>query len=105
MGVKVFFCPLHDDGFLELEEVLERLYLDLGIRRLSVEGGVSVLESFIASGLFDKILIIISPSFGAGHALFQDRTLKKRLPRLVDVRYEVIGNNLIVMAEPDGQRS
>lgn len=77
MGAKVFCVRLHEDGFLELEDVLEKLYTDLGVRRLSVEGGVSVLESFIASRLFDKILIIISPSFGAGHALFQGRVLRK----------------------------
>lgn len=106
MGARVFHVDFDSTDatatYLHLPSILEILYSQLGIQRLTVEGGVAILESFIISGLFDKVLIIISPSFGAGYALFQKRRVElARLPKLVDVRYEVLGRNLIMMAEPE----
>ncbi|MGB9814864.1 MAG: RibD family protein [Thermoplasmata archaeon] len=47
---------------IELKQVLEDLY-SLGIRRLMVEGGSTVLGSFIKERLYDEMFIFIAPFF------------------------------------------
>jgi len=91
-------------GFLDLEEVLRALYEDLDIQKVVVEGGVRVLENFIRSQLFDKIVVIMAPCFGVGRALFQQEpdseALRAGLPKLTNIRYDVLGMDLVMSAEP-----
>ncbi len=47
---------------LELKSVLQDLY-SLGIRKLMVEGGSTVIGSFISERLFDEMYIFVAPVF------------------------------------------
>lgn len=49
-------------GKLQLHALLTRLH-EMGIRTLMVEGGATVITSFMRSGLVDHLIITISPSF------------------------------------------
>lgn len=89
--------------------MLRILYEDGEVERLVVEGGVRVLESFIRSHLFDKLVVIIVPCYGVGRALFQhdegsssngNADLRAQLPRLTNIRYDVLGSDLVMSAEP-----
>lgn len=60
------------DGLLNLEKVLDVLYRKYKIRRLLVEGGATVLKSFILSNLFDEFTLYIGPMMvGDGPTLIQ----------------------------------
>lgn len=107
-GVQVCFVPVDQvTGYLDLPAILQILHDRFQFRKVIVEGGVRVLESFIREGLFDKLVLMIVPRFGVGRALFQqleepeqDR-LREALPRLRSIRYDVLGSHLIMSAEPD----
>ena len=110
-GISVFFAPLDSHtGFLSLENVLQTLYVDLEVRKVAVEGGVRVLESFIRSKLFDKLVVVMVPMYGVGRALFQQtrddqdegrgRVTREQLPDLINIRYDVLGQDLVMSAEP-----
>jgi len=105
-GIRVFHATLDQyTGLLSLEDVLQCLYDDLDIQKLVVEGGVTVLENFIRLKLFDKLVVIQAPCFGVGRALFQahvgeGEALRAELPRLTNIRYDVLGTDLIMSAEP-----
>ncbi len=110
LGTEVFHVSVNSDtGYLNVEEVLKFLYDELDVQKLLVEGGVSVLESFIQAQLFDKLVVIMVPCFGVGRALFQNAsqemavTVRDRLPRLANIRYDVLGCNLVMTAEPQLQ--
>lgn len=61
-------------GERPLEEVLEALYEE-GISTLFVEGGASILTSFIEQELYDRIILYIAPKlFGeSGYGLYQSQ--------------------------------
>lgn len=104
-GLRVFHVPQEkESGHLSLEAVLERLYEEMEVGRVVVEGGVSVLEGFIRQRLFDKVVILMAPCFGVGRALFQQagdtEALRDQLPRLTNIRYDVLGVDLVMSAEP-----
>ena len=59
-NVDVIEEDVNDKGLLDLQKVLEKLH-NMGIRRLLVEGGGTIIWSFLKNGLFDEFWIYISP--------------------------------------------
>lgn len=53
--------PIHIDSDMPLPQVLGALYAEENISSLLVEGGASLLRSFIDSGLWDEAYIEVSP--------------------------------------------
>ncbi len=47
--------------FVDLPELMAKLYQECGIRRLMVEGGGTVHRSMISAGLYDEIQLIVCP--------------------------------------------
>ncbi|NIM14630.1 MAG: bifunctional diaminohydroxyphosphoribosylaminopyrimidine deaminase/5-amino-6-(5-phosphoribosylamino)uracil reductase RibD [Candidatus Aminicenantes bacterium] len=60
-----FVSPDRDYGGLSLPEVLEQLYW-LGVASVLVEGGGSVINSFITTGLYDEIVLFTADKFIGG---------------------------------------
>lgn len=58
--IEVAGCPTDQNGLLVLSEVLD-LLSQRGIRTLLVEGGSTVIWSFITSGLVDDLFVYIGP--------------------------------------------
>lgn len=81
-----------------LADVLETLYAH-GVRKLVVEGRVA--HSFIAASLFDKLIVTIVPTFASATSAFPAGPR----PKLTNVRYEVLGSDIILTAEPDRSSS
>lgn len=109
-GASLYQAPLDSsNGHISLPDVLQILYDQLDIQKATVEGGVSLLESFILSGLFDKLVVLMTPCFGMGRALFQanpgseaaQEEIRTGLPKLINVRYDVLGGDLVMTAEPE----
>jgi riboflavin-specific deaminase-like protein len=67
--------PLQSDtSKLDINEVLRVLYSDFAIKSVMVEGGVSVLSSFIAQDICDYILLTVCPAFlGEGNRISFER--------------------------------
>jgi len=58
--VEVVHCPIDDKNHLELSSVLEELY-KRGIRTVLVEGGGTVLRSFIEMDFIDELYVYVAP--------------------------------------------
>lgn len=50
-----------DKSPIDLPTVLDILYRELGIKRLIVEGGGAINNSFLAAGLVDEMSVVIAP--------------------------------------------
>ena len=59
--VNILPCNCGADGKLDLEDVLFQLWSRQGIKLVMVEGGASVLSSFLQQNLFDTICITVAP--------------------------------------------
>jgi 3,4-dihydroxy 2-butanone 4-phosphate synthase/GTP cyclohydrolase II len=93
LGVKVLRTPPGEDGRVRLPALLDELGRR-GVQRLMVEGGAQVITAFLAQGLVDRVCITIAPRYLGGLHAVQARLAQ--LPALRDVRYETLGNDLIV---------
>ena len=58
--VEVVGCKTDNEGYLDLECVLDLLY-QKGVKKLLVEGGSTVIWSFLRSKLVDDLFIYIGP--------------------------------------------
>lgn len=59
-NVKIIICDKDEDGFINLEKLLEILY-EKGINKLMVEGGGKVIWSFLEKGLVDDFFMYVGP--------------------------------------------
>lgn len=59
-GVEVIVLPSSKDGNIDLKKIIRILYRK-GIRSVLVEGGRSVITSFLKAALADRIVAVISP--------------------------------------------
>ena len=59
--VDLLVCRIDESGTLDLVDVLRKLKSEYGIHRVMVEGGPTVLDSFLRRGLVDCLCITVSP--------------------------------------------
>jgi 3,4-dihydroxy 2-butanone 4-phosphate synthase/GTP cyclohydrolase II len=100
VGARIIPFPGDPSGRVDLPSLLDCLG-ELKIDRLMVEGGARVITSFLAQDLVDLVVLTIAPVFLGGL-----RSLEARLgridgaglvrPRLRQVEYERLGDDLIV---------
>ncbi|PJF18203.1 hypothetical protein PSACC_01980 [Paramicrosporidium saccamoebae] len=79
---------------MSLEDILQAL-LEAGIRKLAIEGCLAV--RFLETAMFDKLVVTIVPTFSEQTST---RVVVKK-PRLTNTHFEVLGDNVILTAEPD----
>jgi len=95
-GARVIAVNRGVDGGLDLRAVLARLDA-LGVRSVLVEGGSRVITAFIRAGLYQKITIFTAPMLiGGNRNAIGDLSVTAiaNAPRLRDVRYERIGDQI-----------
>jgi GTP cyclohydrolase II len=122
MGAKVIRIknPLEDR--INLFTLLETL-ANMGVSSIMVEGGAQIITSFLTDRLVDQVVVTIAPllvgglravctapamppgtrsmeAAPAGNA-FTERHPKNPFPRLVNTSYEIVGNDLVVLGDPD----
>ena len=102
LGARVYRLPSGDNGGIELKEVLQRLG-EMGINSLMVEGGAQIITSFLGFQAVDQVIVTIAPVLVGGvrvlDILHQPRP--KVFPRLINVDYQRIGEDLVVRGDPD----
>ncbi len=92
-GARLFDLPPDEAGRVALPALLACL-ADEGIDSLMVEGGARVIRAFLSQGLADHLVLTIAPLFVGGlHAV---EGLLPDFPRLEEVGYERLGDDLIV---------
>jgi 3,4-dihydroxy 2-butanone 4-phosphate synthase/GTP cyclohydrolase II len=100
-GARLLVLPPDEEGRVSLPALLDCLS-ELGIRSLMVEGGASVIASFLAQGLADRMLVTIAPIIVGG--LHMD---EGRLPNPAYVKntgFERLGEDLVVWGVVSGEK-
>ena len=105
-GAEVLALPAAPDGRgVDLNALLATLHAR-GIRSVMVEGGAQVLSAFLAAGLADAVVVTVAPVYVGGLHGIESRegvaaTERPALPRLRDVHYTRLEDDVVVWAEPE----
>lgn len=96
-GASVHVLPKDSMGWVDLITALQRL-ADRGMKSLMVEGGATVINSFLQSRLVDYCVITVVPRFIGGLKAVDNLCPSESLPPLsiVDCRYQPLGGDLII---------
>lgn len=89
-------------GGINLREALMDLGL-LGITSILVEGGRSVISSFINQKIFDKFTIYIAPKLlGNGQNIFENKDIKKIADAIEfdEVKFKTLNNQVVFEGHP-----
>ena len=98
LGACILRFPNNAQNQIDLHTLASRLYLE-GIRTLMVEGGASVITSFLQAQLVDRLIVTIAPMMVGGvRAVNQTLT---NLPRLRNPSMERYGNDWVLSGEID----
>jgi GTP cyclohydrolase II len=102
LGAKVYRLPAGDSGGIDIQELLRTLG-EMGINGIMVEGGAQIITSFLACQAVDQVIVTIAPVLVGGvrvlDILHQPRP--KGYPRLTNVEYQRVGEDLVVRGDPD----
>jgi len=94
-GARVLPVQPTASGRLDLAQILYRLY-ELEITSLMVEGGAQVLQSFLAAGLFELLVLTIAPRWIGGLPAVDGATLSS--PPLRQIRWKQRGSDAVLWA-------
>ncbi len=102
LGAKVYRLPSGDNGGIEIKTILQKLG-EMGINSVMVEGGAQVITSFLGFQAVDQVIVTIAPVLVGGVRVldFLHQPRPKVFPRLINVDYQRIGEDLIVRGDPD----
>jgi len=94
-GATILSLAEDDDGRVSLPDLL-RCLAEKGLNSLMVEGGASVISSFFAQGLADRLVLTIAPVIIGGLRAVEPESGLISRPRLENPGYERLGDDLIV---------
>jgi len=92
LGHRVFRLAEDGAGKIDLAAVCATLSAN-GIRTLMVEGGLEVIDSFLAADLVDKVVVTISPRYTGGRKI---RAGDGLFPKLKDVSNLQVGEDIVI---------
>ncbi|MGA9755613.1 MAG: dihydrofolate reductase family protein [Desulfobaccales bacterium] len=90
------------NGWVDLGGLLGQLG-SLGINSLMVEGGAQIITSFLVSRLVDQIVLTIAPLLVGGLRVVDHlgHSSLRRFPRLKNLSYQQLGDDLVLRGEPE----
>jgi 3,4-dihydroxy 2-butanone 4-phosphate synthase/GTP cyclohydrolase II len=95
-GASIQVTPEDSLGRVDLGAALRDL-AQRGVKHLMVEGGATVISSFLQSRLVDYCVITVVPKLIGGVRALDQPALAERLPlSIVDCRYQPLGGDLVV---------
>ena len=100
-GARVLRLP-GNNGWIDLADLLKHLGA-MGINSLMVEGGAQIITSFLASRLVDQVVLTIAPLLVGGLRVVNHlgHSSRRRFPRLKNLSYQQLGDDLVLRGEPD----
>lgn len=99
-GARLLILPADEHGRVSLIALMDCLD-DLGVNSLMVEGGASVINSFLAHNLVDRLVLTIAPVLVGGLRAVEKDAISLRT--IANAGYERLGEDLIVWGEFSGQ--
>ena len=101
--IQIYQIPEDDNGLLALSYALEILH-QKGIQNLLVEGGGTVIWSFISQGLFDELSVYIAPIIVGGKNtptfIAAKRLIDQKLSSLDLVDVKKMGEGILLRYTP-----
>jgi GTP cyclohydrolase II len=90
------------NGWVDLDSLLRYLG-SVGINSLMVEGGAQIITSFLGSRLVDQVVLTIAPLLVGGLRVVGNlgHSSLRRFPRLRNLSYQQLGEDLVLRGEPD----
>lgn len=98
-GAVILDIPVSAPGRLDLRKLLRELYIR-GVKSLMVEGGQSIITSFLSERLIDYFVITISPVIIDGMPA-AGRIKRGYFPSLKNISYNRIGEDVVLRGHPD----
>jgi GTP cyclohydrolase II len=100
-GAQVLRLP-GTNGWIDLPGLLQHLGA-MDLNSLMVEGGAQVIMSFLASRLVDQVVLTIAPLLVGGLRVVNHlgHSSRRRFPRLKNLSYQQLGDDLVLRGEPD----
>lgn len=99
---RVLRLPANVRGQVDLAALMKRLG-ELGIDSVMVEGGARIITSFLSERLVDHLVLTVAPTLVGGLRAVRrlGPSAPACFPRLRNVRYERLEEDLIVWGDPD----
>ncbi|MEW6659872.1 MAG: RibD family protein [Thermodesulfobacteriota bacterium] len=100
-GALVLRLPAGANGWVDLALLLQHLG-KMGINSLMVEGGAQIITSFLATRLVDQVVLTIAPLLVGGLRVmdYLGQARMDCFPRLRQVTYQRLGEDLVLRGEP-----
>ncbi|KAG0337450.1 2,5-diamino-6-(ribosylamino)-4(3H)-pyrimidinone 5'-phosphate reductase [Podila humilis] len=98
LGAKVFVIEQDINGHLSIQHLLKTLH-EQGVESLMVEGGATVISSFMASGLVDLVLVTIAPVYVGPNGVSAVQTAEVA-PHFENITYHPLGRDVMMVAKP-----
>ncbi|KIK46236.1 hypothetical protein CY34DRAFT_774760 [Suillus luteus UH-Slu-Lm8-n1] len=103
-GARVIGVP-SVDGFIMIPDLLKVLY-NLGIKTLMVEGGATIIGSFLAepartepNAIIDTLIITIAPTLVGNDGIgYGEKLSATQIPSLKHIRTEVMGQDVVIVS-------
>ena len=107
-GRNVMFWAVKSKGRsrLDIEEFLRKA-ASFGLKSILVEGGPTLVTSFLKSGFVDKIVVIVSPSLiGSGTDSIGELEVKRisQAVRLERIQVQLVGRDFVLTGYPVRRR-
>jgi GTP cyclohydrolase II len=101
LGAQVHRLPTGRQSLIDLSALLNLLG-DKGINSLMVEGGAQIITNFLASRLVDQVVVTIAPVVVGGVRVVDNLGFfnSDHFPRLQEVAYQQMGEDLVIRGEP-----
>ncbi len=100
-GAKVFPVAADAKGGIDLKNFLQKVH-DLGLQNIMVEGGATLLTSFLLSRLAHKTVITIAPVFIGGLKVIDKMLIdhdQMNFPRILKANSSMLGNDIILWGD------
>ena len=100
-GALVLRLPSGPDGRIEIKTLLRKL-AEMQVKSVMVEGGAQVINSFLLARAVNQMVVFIAPVLVGGlRAIDAIAGLRPaHFPRLINMRYEQVGDDLVLRADP-----
>lgn len=94
-GATLLTLPANRNKCVNLDALLDQLAAR-GVRSVMVEGGPSILRSFLCDGLGDYAVITVAPRFVGGLPLLQQSQSPALYPEMYDVEQSTVGPDWVL---------
>jgi 3,4-dihydroxy 2-butanone 4-phosphate synthase/GTP cyclohydrolase II len=98
VGMKLFHLSPMENGWVNLRELLHKLYL-AGVRSIMIEGGATIISNFLKAKLVDQLVLTVSPMIIGGYRSLGGINNASFYHSLKNISYTSFGDNLVILGD------